>query len=455
MTANSHRAQEYHSLRDGQVLRFQHDPLSGLTQGEREHVTKYLNVMHVGHRWMVSKRVRYAGLVPVGGATFWLEPPFSPGSFVYLLLRHRGLDSLAQRAYSLASNRRNRSISDLMQVLALLMVDEARTLASGHIAQSYVSRTERIGVVKGRPIWHKQGGRPADGRVLCRYDEKSTDVLENRLVLAGLDRAARWLNRGPAASTLRTQAFLWHSIAEPLRPAQHDFDTAELRLNRLTDAYRPALAISRALHFGFDLSDRNPNTRMIAPAFDLAVLFETLVELLSRTAFTGTDVTVAPQMSERRAILTRSGQAYRTIRPDLVFERHGRPIYVADSKFKPRYAQGGPVPPARNRVTREDIFQTFFYSHRVAQRAGLASPIPAAVIAPRLTDEPLPEPGFRDLRWGEDLERGPRLTLMFVPVDETVQALIRNDVAYCRDVLGPTNLFGHSLGIEDALTTAW
>ncbi|MET9316859.1 hypothetical protein ABZX12_34005 [Kribbella sp. NPDC003505] len=423
-------------------LRVAIDPQQGLREQEQRTLSKYLNIRRSGDRWAVSRRSRYAGLVQVGGTSYWLEPPFEPASFVYLLLLRRGARQAADRAYAIASNRRDRSLRGLMRVLAVTMVTEAERLAAGHIAQSYETRIERTGLVRGRPLWHKQDGRPADGKVTCRFMEKSTDTLENRLILAGLAAAARWVGAGPERAVLRTQQHVWRSIADPFVPARHDFDRADLRLNRLTDGYRPALSLARALLFGFDLTTSAPNTPVYAPVFDLADLFETLVQLVAETAAAGTGLEVRAQTSEKRSILTQSGETYRRIRPDLVVSRRGAPVLVVDSKFKSKYATGGPTPAAPHRISREDIFQTFFYAIRIAQRNGLNHPVPAAVAAPLLAGATPPSPDYRQVHWGEDLsDVAARLTLLLIPVDEAVAAVHAGNVSYCRGLFAETDLF--------------
>lgn len=417
------------------------DPYEGIGETEQKRLAKYLSIRKVEDTWAISPKPRYAGLLNVGGTTYWLEPPFSPASFVYLLLRYKGLTGLADQAYLLASSRENRSIEDLMQVLSVLMVDTARVLASGHIAQSYLRKVDRLSLIRGRPLWHRQGRRPADGTVICQFDEKSTDTLENRLVRAGLDAAARWLPTGSDNTGLRTQQFVWHALAEPYYPSPHDFDIADIRLNRLTFGYKSALSIARALLFGFDLNAPKPDTHIVAPVFDLSILFEQLVGLVAAAAVSGTDLTVTSQSSERRAIVTRVNETYRAIRPDLIIKRLEQPVLIIDSKFKPKYAEGGPRPGGYNKMSREDIFQTFFYAHRIAQRSGLTLPIPAAIAAPKLTDLPEPLEDYRHVHWGEDVETsGTRLSLVLVPVDQAVQAVIRRDVGYCREILESTGV---------------
>ncbi|MFJ4036903.1 hypothetical protein ACIPVB_02365 [Microbacterium sp. NPDC090007] len=205
---------------------------------------------------------------------------------------------------------------------------------------------------------------------MTRFDEKTTDVLENRLVLAGIAGAQRWL---PGAVQLRTQEFVWRSLAEPVVPAQHDFDRAMSRLNRLTEAYRPVLALARALLFGLNFEPDRADVGIDAPTFDLALLFETLVEDIAALAYKRRGLQVTRQTSEGQALVDGLGRTYRSIRPDLVYDG-GVPVRVIDSKFKPVYASGGDEPSGKHRLSREDIFQTFFYATRLAQRHDQSPP---------------------------------------------------------------------------------
>ena len=423
------------------------DPLAGLAESEERRANRFIAVRRVDIGWSVSRKVRYAGLLQVGDVSYWLAPPFSAASFVYLLLQRSGSPQAAERAYALASSQRNRSLLDLMPVLAMTMVSEAARLASGHIAQSYATRTEQMGVVRGRPLWHKQTSRPADGSVYCRFSEKTTNTLENRLVVAGLQAAERWIGPGSGRSQLRSQQRIWRSLADPMTPARHDFDLAELRLNRLTEGYRSAFSVARSLLFGFDLEGTRADTEINAPVFDLAELFETLVYMTAKLAVKGTGLEVSAQTSERRAVVTSNGSVYRRIRPDVVFSRDGVPEFVLECKFKPQYAQGGPSPGSANRISREDIFQTFFYASRLAQRAGLSRPIPSGIAAPAFLNSAPPSSEFRRIYMGDETEtESSPLNLVLFPVDAAVSALISGDIGFCRQIFRETSIFASGNG---------
>lgn len=410
------------------------DPRESLSDWERASLSKFVRVRAAADKWSITRSGRYAGLVRTSSLTLWIEPPFSTSAFLYLLLRRSGLPQLADDAYELATTGRDRGHRSIMAVLALLMGREAEKLASSHIAQSYAQRTERLGVVRGRPLWHRRGGRPQDGTVLTRFDEKTTDVLENRLILAGIRGAQRWL---PGTVRLRTQEFVWRSLAEPAIPAQHDFDKAMSRLNRLTEAYRPVLALARALLFGLDFEVGHPDVGINAPTFDLALLFETLVEDIAALAYSRRGLRVTRQTSEGQALVDGLGRTYRSIRPDLVVYDAMAPVRVIDSKFKPVYAAGGAEPSGKHRLSREDIFQTFFYATRLAQRHNQPNPLPAAIAAPLLDNGQVPHEAFRTVRWGENNSNTARLDLLLVPIDDGVRALRESDHEWCEEVVNP------------------
>ncbi|MEV7873177.1 hypothetical protein [Microbacterium sp. NPDC089188] len=410
------------------------DPLESLTDKERASLSKLVRVKVAGDKWSITRSGRYAGLVRTTSLALWIEPPFSTAAFLYLLLRRSGLPELADSAYKLASTGHDRGHRSIMTVLALLMGREAEKLAAAHIAQAYAQRTQRLGVVRGRPLWHRQGGRPKDGTVLTRFDEKTTDVLENRLVLAGIAGAQRWLSGGVQ---LRTQEFVWRSLAEPVVPAKHDFDIAMSRLNRLTEAYGPVLSLAQALLFGLNFEPDRADVGINSPTFDLALLFETLVEDIAALAYKRHGLQVTRQTSEGQALVDGLGRTYRSIRPDLVVYNGEVPKRVIDSKFKPVYATGGEKPSGKHRLSREDIFQTFFYATRLAQRHNQSRPLPAAIAAPLLDGGQAPHEAFRTVRWGEDNVDTARLDLLLVPVDDGVRALRRSDHEWCDQVVRP------------------
>jgi 5-methylcytosine-specific restriction enzyme subunit McrC len=80
---------------------------------------------------------------------------------------------------------------NLADLICLLLVEEAEGIIRAGILQDYVPREEPISVLRGRLMAERQVRRHY-GQIAvieCDYDEYETDILENRIVAAGLDAA--------------------------------------------------------------------------------------------------------------------------------------------------------------------------------------------------------------------------------------------------------------------------
>jgi hypothetical protein len=137
------------------------------------------------------------------------------------------------------------------------------------------------------------------------------------------------------------------------------------------------------------------------PTYNLATMFERVVELLTRAAAVKHGLSVKAQYSRSDALLDAEGSVYRRVRPDLVVFRSGRPLAVLDAKFKPRYLTGAARPPMSARVVLADAYQLFFYAERLRRLHRVDAPLPAFIVAPSLSPDDVPPPSRRTIRWGE------------------------------------------------------
>ena len=176
---------------------------------------------------------------------------------------------------------------------------------------------------------------------------------------------------------------------------------------------------------------------MPMPAFDLAFLFERLISRLVSLAISDRGWRCHSQLNESRALSDGAGNVYRRIRPDqLLVDTDGRVVAVLDSKYKPQYSSGGPALDRTNRVTRDDIYQLFFYAERLRRLAGRSDPLPSFVIAPLLPGRTAPGLRQRQIVWSDLLEgEANRLVVVPVNVTEAVAAVIRNDADAARALL--------------------
>lgn len=411
---------------DGVVLPFEVE--RDHTDDEWKRIRRVLRVRASSQGWVVQPSSRYAGLIHVGSTAFYIAPPVPLVTFLGMVLLAEGLDQITddERVAAIESHIRPPTI---MQILAALLVLETERLAAGHIAQGYIQRRDRLSVIRGRPVFSPERPRPPDGHIRCDYWIQSTDIPANQVLVAGLTAASQWLVEGSWARRCRTQRFVWSGLAEFKYPTPALVSTAHRSLNRLTSHYGSALRLAEALFLGWDplavLVTREE--ALPAPVFDMASLFERLVERLTGILAATHGLQVEPQITHGGAIRDARGDVYRRIRPDLLVNRSGRPVAVLDAKFKPRYAAGGPSIGTRNRVTREDLFQLFFYAERL-KPSDAQEPLPAIIAAPLLPGQVPPSLDRRRIRWSESGRRA-QIQLQVIPLDvvEATTAVLTGD----------------------------
>lgn len=302
--------------------------------------------------------------------------------------------------------------------LAALLIAESERVLRRHVAQGYVGRTESLQTLRGRPLFAQSAlARPAN-RIVCHYFEKQTDVLLNQLVLAGLQQALNYLAEGALRRRAHAVSAMLLDLTSPRRRVERQlFPVARSGLTRQTEHYGRALDLSEALLFGFAAAD--PSLAAAAPVFDLARLFEAYISRIVQEAGRNLGLTVTLQRFGPKALVDGRGDQYRSVRPDLLISRNGRILAIADAKYKPRYLDGQAPLPARNRVSREDIYQMFFYAERVPVPDG--SNVPAFVLAPQLyPGTPRTTRQYRDVHWSDGTMRA-SLRVVACPLEDMVR----------------------------------
>lgn len=359
------------------------------------------------------------GRIRIGNYVVSVPPPMDSRRFVAMLLYASGIElgDLFRRPTVMAETGAAPPDDVFVYLLSALLVDAAESALREHLSKGYEIREGRLLALRGRPDWTRQFGRhPAEG-IVCRFHELDTNNLVNRLVLAGLKRAQSYLASTPLESRASNQVFIWSSIAAQMTPRRHDFAVALSRLSRLTDHYRPLLALSRALTLGHSVVDLFADSDTPLPSLEFSVpdIFEEfLYKILSGVAG-GFGLDVRFKEQDSGAILDGLGETYRNIEPDLVLGRNGFPVAVIDAKFKPQYlaAPPGIAIPAEQKATREDLYQLFLYQARArALRAGARPPL-AAILAPQLSPT-VPELPRRTVEYATGVSGEPPFVLQIL-----------------------------------------
>ncbi|MER5432581.1 restriction endonuclease [Streptomyces sp. NPDC002588] len=212
-----------------------------------------------------------------------------------------------------------------------------RALRQG-VLQGYRHTEEAAFVVRGR-IREADQIRRHHGRVLpveVAYDEYTTDIPENRLLRAAADRLLR-LPRVPGDVRRR----LRHHQARmtDVEPLVRGHELPTWRPSRLNSRYQPALRLAETVLRGSSVDHLPGNIAVDGFLLDMNKIFEDFVCVALREALApyGGHCTL-----QARSVHLDEGNVVR-MRPDFVrYGDDGRPLAVADAKYKAEKPEGFP-----------------------------------------------------------------------------------------------------------------
>lgn len=225
-------------------------------------------------------------------------------------------------------------------LIASSLASEAWRLLARGIYRTYLTRQHRLHSPRGRILFsHLARGPMTTASLPCRFDERHENVLPNRVLLAGLDLAAR-LAVNPDIRVRAQQLKSTLADRVELVALTHDtFRALEAGSSRLTSAYEPAFGLIRLLFAGSGIALAEGAGRTKLPGFllDMNRLFQDVLERFLREWLEGT--TVLPQYRLQDVFRYEPGfnprrQPTPTPRPDFVLWRGGRVVAIADAKYR-------------------------------------------------------------------------------------------------------------------------
>lgn len=161
----------------------------------------------------------------------------------------------------------------------------------------------------------------------CRYEEFTADVAENRVLRAALRRLAVT----PGVPPLVHRRLL-HLLArlDGVADVYVDPDLVDrLHFTRLNERYRPALRLAQLVLRNVTLADRAGARAASSFLIDMNALFQDFVTARLQRLLRGRLEVLAEPKGYRL------GEGNRVVlRPDLVFRRGRRDVFVADVKYK-------------------------------------------------------------------------------------------------------------------------
>lgn len=260
----------------------------------------------------------YCGSIRVGDVTILIRPKIPLENVFYML-------TAGQTDLKFGASLIGYGEDELMPALARFF-DRllANTLQRG-VIKAYKQHEETLVTLRGRidmPAVVRAGGIPTP--IPCRFDEMSIDIPENQILMT-------------AARTLSTYPEVAPSIRQGLRRTAGVLDgvgVADPRqlpvvhLTRLNRYYEPALRLAEVILRSSGVRDREGPLEASTFLIDMNRLFERFVtDQLKRL--------LAGRLDVKDQVLTDLDVGGKVnMYPDLVFYRRGRPVLVADLKYK-------------------------------------------------------------------------------------------------------------------------
>ncbi|WP_373069636.1 McrC family protein [Gemmatimonas sp.] len=264
----------------------------------------------------------------------------------------------------------------LLDLICLLLVEEAEALVRAGLLRSYRPESEALPVLRGRLRYRDQLIRRY-GRVdvlECDYDEYDADIAENRLLAAGLLRAReRATDRSIRAAASRLSGIL-EDVCRPIHSDVGAYEQ-EIAYGRRNASYQPAHELAKLLLLGTAFDDIFNTRGAGVGAFLISMnpLFERFVERLVTTSLANDDQhRVLAQHRVPTVIRDEgTGRTYSQIRPDILVEAASPPGRIPiDTKYKLYDAK---------KLSTDDIYQSFLYGFALSTnpsgaRAGIVYP---------------------------------------------------------------------------------
>ena len=270
-------------------------------------------------KWSI-KATSWVGTVAVDDYRILIRPKVAAANLFHML--EAGGKAVAVRPEVFEYERSG----DLLPAFATFYASALeRGLARG-LPREYHEFDGRLVALRGRVDTKEQlrfGGLPVP--VACRFDEHTPDIQVNRIVRG----AAEVLLRLPGVSVMTRQT-LSRLVAQlvavsAVRPS--DLSTAT-RFSRLNSHLETADRLARLVLAGSGITNRAGGEGASAFLVNMNTVFESYLEHRLRRALRGR-LQVSGQHGASLDHDDRVG-----IRPDLVFSRSKRAVYVGDAKYK-------------------------------------------------------------------------------------------------------------------------
>jgi 5-methylcytosine-specific restriction enzyme subunit McrC len=251
------------------------------------------------------------------------------------------------------------SKNNLFDLFALLLSEACETILQKGLLYDYIEVEDDLPFLRGR-LLIKQQVRHRAGRVdrlECRYDEHSSNIIENQLLAAVLNICGRRVTDPIIRRQIRRQAAIFSSVC-----SLENFNLKNIRTSivydRMNENYEYAHSLAWIILDGSGVKDifLTGKTKSFAFLLDMNQIFELFILRFFEFSFEKTDYIVKYQKQNPMVIWDYYQQrSYKKIIPDFIIENlnSGLSPMVIDAKYK-LYD--------RKKVSSTDIYQSFLYA---------------------------------------------------------------------------------------------
>jgi 5-methylcytosine-specific restriction enzyme subunit McrC len=225
----------------------------------------------------------------------------------------------------------------LADLLGLALLRAVERLTRGGLLPTYLFQDEELSTPRGRIDIRTLATSPPQAKVRCRYEELTIDHLLNRLLRAGLRHASRVVASGDLRLDLARAGDRLFADIGSIQLTNDSFEKAIAGLDRRSRHYHDALTLSALLFANARLERHTERGRVSLSSFLLNMnqVFERFLgRYLSENAPPGVRIETQATRCDVFRYEGREGQL--SIRPDFVITNRGKPIAVADAKYKNR-----------------------------------------------------------------------------------------------------------------------
>ena len=292
------------------------------------------------------------GAIEVDGLSLVISPKIGITQVLSLAIYAMAAEGLQpKRRFSFEAD------SSLPDMLAIALAQAAQNAFGRGLLRGYRQVEESLFGVRGRiridDQLRRRQAMPLPLEV--RYDEFTEDILENRLIRAAASLLVAVRLESPVAR--RGMGWLAGTLADVAHVEFSPTDVPEVHLDRLNQHYGNVIALSRMILRHSAFQSRRGGVRATGFLFDMNDVFQKFVTRAFREALGTTEAA----FGEKRTLSLDIG-GYVHLKPDLVWRRDGRVVFVGDAKYKDL---------SKDYARESDIYQLLAYSTALDLPGGL------------------------------------------------------------------------------------